>query len=192
MIAAIVLAAGKSERMKGQPKALLQFKGRTFLEHILTAIQKAGITSTTVVVGHHRQEICSALDLPSVVFNPNYERGMSTSVQEGIRALPAGAEGAGIFLVDHPLIDPDTIVNLAALLRPGGIVLPVHGSRRGHPVFFSSLVFGEILDLPSDQGLNVVVRRDPARVIEYPVSDAGVLRDIDTPAEFENLLREDL
>jgi CTP:molybdopterin cytidylyltransferase MocA len=189
LIAAIVLTAGKSERM-GRPKALLQFKGRTFLEHILLAVQAAGIAHTAVVVGHHRSEIVSALELPATVFNPNYEQGMSTSVQAGLRALPPGFGGAGIFLVDHPLIDATTIQTIAARLEPGTIALPFHEGRRGHPVFFSSELFGEILDLTADQGLNVVVRRDPSRVIEVPVANAGVLRDIDTPEEFEKLLHE--
>jgi molybdenum cofactor cytidylyltransferase len=190
LIAAIVLTAGKSERMMGRPKALLQFKGRTFLEHILAAVAAAGIESKAIVVGHHRSEIAAALKLPSVVFNPNYEQGMSTSVQAGIRALPAGVRGVGIFLVDHPLIDAETVLALSSRLEPGGIVLPVHGSRRGHPVFFSADLFGEILGLSADQGLNVIVRRDPKRVVEVQVSNPGVLRDIDTPEEFEKLLHE--
>jgi len=190
LIAAIVLTAGKSERMMGRPKALLQFKDRTFLEHVLGAIEGAGIPHIAVVVGHHRKEIAAAFALPNLVFNPNYEQGMSTSVQAGIRALPSGLSGAGIFLVDHPLIDASTICSLAKRLEPGRIVLPSHEGRRGHPVFFSSELFGEILDLRADQGLNVVVRRDPARVIEVPVAHGGVLRDIDTPEEFEKLLHE--
>lgn len=176
--------------MGGQPKALLSFKGLTFLEHVLAAIRNSGITNTAVVVGHHRAEIAAALHLPSLVFNPDYQQGMSTSVQAGIRALPPGVEGAGVFLVDQPLIDAETIAMLAAEVRPGRIVLPIHEGRRGHPVFFSSDLFGEILGLQPAQGLNFVVRRDPARILEVQVRNAGVLRDIDTPEQFENLLRE--
>jgi molybdenum cofactor cytidylyltransferase len=176
--------------MMGRPKALLEFRGRTFLEHVLGAIETAGIAYTAIVVGHHRNEIVSALNLPAVVFNPNYEQGMSTSVQAGIQALPHGITGVGIFLVDHPLIDATTIRLLSAQLEPGRIVLPFHEGRRGHPVFFSVELFGEILALKPDQGLNVAVRRDPTRVLEVPVANAGVLRDIDTPEEFEKLLHE--
>jgi molybdenum cofactor cytidylyltransferase len=189
MLAAIVLTGGKSERM-GSPKALLRFKGRTFLEHILAAIQSAGIERTAIVVGHHRDEIAAAFPGLPLVFNPDYEQGMSTSVKAGVRALPAEIDGAGLFLVDHPLIDAPTIQLLAHRLRPGHILLPTHAGRRGHPVFFAADLFGEILGLGPYEGLNTVVRRDPGRVISLAVPNPGVLRDIDTPEEFENLLRE--
>ncbi len=189
MIAAIVLTGGKSERM-GSPKALLRFQGRTFLQRILDAIRDAGIEQTAVVAGHHRDVIQQAFPGLPLVYNPDYNHGMSTSVKAGLRALPHGVSGAGIFLVDHPLIEVATITLLAGNLRPGHIVLPSCEERRGHPVFFAAEVFAEILALGTGEGLNQVVRRDPGRVITVPVADSGVLQDIDTPEQFENLLRE--
>ena len=175
--------------MKGQPKALLQLHGRAFLERVLSAIGDAGITTTAVVVGHHRKEITAAFPRQSFVFNPDYEKGMSTSVQAGILSLPPGIEGAGVFLVDQPCIDAETIGKLMGELKPGSIVLPVFGGRRGHPVFFAADLFGEITALPPHQGLNAVVRRIPRRVVEVDVANQTVLEDIDTPDQFENLLR---
>jgi molybdenum cofactor cytidylyltransferase len=190
LIAAIVLSAGKSERMGGQPKALLKFRRKTFLEHVLSAVRDSGITTTVVVVGHHQKEIRAAFASTYLVFNPDYEQGMSTSVQAGIRALPAGVQGAGVFLVDHPLIDVQTVQKLTEKLTPQTIVLPVHKGRRGHPVFFGAGLFDEILALGADQGLNTVVRADPSRITEIAVEDVGVLSDIDTREQFENLLHE--
>jgi CTP:molybdopterin cytidylyltransferase MocA len=189
LIAAIILAAGKSERMGGRPKALLKFRGKTFLEHVLAAVNDAGITTAAVVVGHHKSEIAAAFPRLSLVFNPDYEQGMSTSVQAGLRTLPAGIRGAGIFLVDHPLIDAATVAMLARELVPGGIVVPVCQGRRGHPVFFGADLFDEVLSLGAGQGLNIVVRKDPSRVTEVAVANSGVLLDVDTLEELENLLR---
>jgi molybdenum cofactor cytidylyltransferase len=191
MIAAIVLTGGKSQRM-GRPKALLRFRGETFLERILRTIKDAGIFHNAVVVGHHRDEIQEAFPERAFVYNPDYEDGMSTSVKAGLKALPPGVSGAGIFLVDHPLIEAATITLLAPTLRPGHIVLPSYRDRRGHPVFFAADLFAEIFALRPDEGLDQVVRRDPGRVITVPVPDAGILQDIDTPEQFDNLLRETL
>ena len=189
MISAIVLAAGKSERM-GRPKALLPFRGRTFLGNILDAISHTSIEDTFVVLGHHRAEIEQSLPLPSVVFNPNYEQGMITSFQAGVRALSWDASGAFLFLVDHPVVEPATIEAMIMNLAPNRIVLPTFEGRRGHPVLFSSEVLEEILALPSTEGANIVVRKNPARIVEVPVSTPGILVDIDTPEQFEKLREE--
>ncbi|PYS27497.1 MAG: hypothetical protein DMG11_16155, partial [Acidobacteria bacterium] len=72
----------------GKPKALLPFRGRTFLENILDTISRSTIEHTIVVVGHHRQEIERTVKGFQLVFNPDYEQGMITSFQAGIRLLP--------------------------------------------------------------------------------------------------------
>jgi len=189
MIAAIILSAGKSERM-GSPKALLQYRGQSFLATILGTISSARIEPVIVVAGHHYDQIAKAFPNVPVTYNPNYEQGMSTSVQAGIRALPAELDGVAIFLVDHPMIDRQTIDALVTRLAPGRIVVPVHGGRRGHPVVFAVDLFDEILEISPDQGLNTVVKRMPERVVEVFVENAGVLRDIDTPEQFARLLGE--
>jgi molybdenum cofactor cytidylyltransferase len=189
LISAIVLAAGKSERM-GSPKALLPISGRTFLENILDAISRTSIENSVVVVGHHRKEIEATVRLKSVVFNPHYEKGMITSLQAGIRALPSDASGAFLFLVDHPLVEPATIETMIMNLAPNRIVLPTFQGRRGHPVLFSSEVLEEILALPSTEGANIVVRKDLRRIVEVPVNAPGILVDVDTPEQFEELRRD--
>jgi molybdenum cofactor cytidylyltransferase len=186
LLSAIVLAAGKSERM-GRPKALLPFRGSTFLRNILDAIARSPIKNTIVVVGHHRQEIASSLDISNLIFNPDYAQGMITSFQAGIRALPPGSAGALLFLVDHPLVETETIHSLVANFAANRIVIPVFNGRRGHPVLFAAEILQEILALPASQGANIVVRKDPKRIIEVTVDAPGILVDIDTPEDFEKL-----
>jgi len=190
MFAAIVLAAGKSERM-GTPKGLLPIHGRTFIENILDAIASSTIEQTVVVLGHHRAEIEQRVRLGGkAIFNPDYEQGMITSFQAGIRALPGNVEGALLFLVDHPVVEPSTIGALIANFAPNRIVLPVFEGKRGHPVLFASEVLQEILDLPPSQGANIVVRKNPARILEVSVNAPGILIDIDTPSDFERFRSE--
>jgi len=190
MISAIVLAAGKSERM-GRPKALLPFRGRTFLENILDVISRSSISHTVVVVGHHRDEIQGRVALPSVVFNPDYEQGMITSFQAGIRAIPPNTIGSFLFLVDHPVIEAATIEALISALAPNRVVLPVHQGRRGHPVLFASELLQEVLALPPSQGANIIIRKDPNRIIEVPVNAPGILVDVDTPEQFRKLMEDE-
>ena len=174
----------------GTPKALLPIFGRTFLENILNTISGTSIQETIVVLGHHRSEIEQAVALESAIFNPDYEKGMITSLQAGIRSLSWDAAGAFLFLVDHPLTDRTTIEAMITQLAPNRIVLPTFEGRRGHPVLFSSEVLQEILALPSSEGANIVVRKHPDRIVEVPVNAPGILVDVDTPEQFEKLRRE--
>ena len=168
----------------GEPKALLRWEGTTFLDSILQSIAASGLEEPVVVLGHHRDSILAAGIGCRWVYNPDYEQGMTTSFQAGIRALDPEMEGAMLFLVDHPGPSVATIDALADAFCPGSIVLPRIGDRRGHPVLFSREVLGEILDLDPSLGANSVVRARAERVIEVNVGDEGVLRDIDSPDDY--------
>ena len=175
----------------GRPKALLPLRGKTFLENILEVIGATSIEHTVVVVGHHREEIEKCVMPPvHVIFNPDYEQGMITSFQAGIRALPGQTSAALLFLVDHPLVDRTTIELLIAKSVPDRIVLPVYQGRRGHPVLFGSDILQEILALPAFQGANIVVRKDPNRIVQVSVDAPGILVDVDTPDDFQRLQNE--
>src|SRR5512146_1464553 len=87
-IAGLVLAAGESSRM-GRDKALLEYRGRTFLENIIHALREAGIARVVVVLGYHAEEIRQNTDLQNseVVINQDYRSGQTSSLQAGLRAL---------------------------------------------------------------------------------------------------------
>jgi bifunctional UDP-N-acetylglucosamine pyrophosphorylase/glucosamine-1-phosphate N-acetyltransferase len=55
---AIILAAGKSTRMKSRrPKALHEICGKPMLQYVLDACYDAGCTRILMVVGHGKDEI---------------------------------------------------------------------------------------------------------------------------------------
>jgi molybdenum cofactor cytidylyltransferase len=84
-------------------------------------------------------------------------------------------------------VDSGTIEALIARLAADRIVLPVYQGRRGHPVLFGSEILQEILALTASQGANIVVRKDPSRIVQVPVNAPGILVDVDTPEDFQKL-----
>ena len=190
MISAILLAAGESRRM-GSPKALLHYQGQTFIERICKAFLTAGVDELIVVLGARAEEIGRALPshpaLRSVV-NARYFQGQLSSLMVGIGALSPESEAVVVNLVDHPLVSTETIKAVIDSFRaaPLPIVIASYQGKRGHPVLFSSQVYGEILAAPLDQGAKVVVRKDPARVREIALDDPGILADIDTPEDYKH------
>ena len=188
MISGILLAAGESRRM-GSPKALLRYQGQTFIERICTAFLTAGVDELIVVLGARAAQLRQALPTQAnlrTVENPRYFQGQLSSLMTGIGALSPESEAAVVNLVDHPLVTAETITALIASFRaaPLPILIAAYQGRRGHPVLFSSQVYGEILAAPLDQGAKVVVRKDPSRVREVPLDDPGILADIDTPEDY--------
>lgn len=86
-IAAIVLAAGSSERM-GQPKQLLPVGDQPMVRHVTEVVVSAGLSQVIVVIGAHAQAMAAALrDLPvDIVVNESWAEGMSSSMRTGLRA----------------------------------------------------------------------------------------------------------
>jgi molybdenum cofactor cytidylyltransferase len=191
MIAGLILAAGESSRM-GRDKALLTYRGRTFLETIAATLREAGIERVAVVLGHHAEEIQRAVELPGVevVVNATYRLGQTSSLQVGLRALAApDLEAVVLCLVDHPAVSARTVRQLVDSFRvsPAPIVVPTHQGRRGHPVVISRALFPALLSLAPSEGANTVIRRHRAATQFVEVDDSGILLDVDDDEVYRQL-----
>jgi CTP:molybdopterin cytidylyltransferase MocA len=184
-IAGLILAAGESRRM-GFPKALLRYREETFLD-TLTGLFRARCSTVIVVLGAEAERIRAQAVRPATfVVNPDYKRGMTTSLQCGLRAVPADAEGVLLTLVDHPAVMPATIDALLAAPRPL-VRVPRYGDSRGHPIWFSRELVAEFLAIPEDGPANEVVHRHRPDTEFLDLDDPGILADIDDPEAYRNL-----
>jgi molybdenum cofactor cytidylyltransferase len=176
--AGLILAAGESRRM-GQPKALLNVHGHTFIENLI-AILSRFCDPVIVVLGHNPEPIRRAIgDSAQIVINHNYNLGQFSSMQAGLKALPKNIDGLLFTLVDHPDPKPSTVLSLISQESP--ISIPVHHGRKGHPVYFRRDVLSEFMGLSPDSQASVVSRRHAMETRLVPVDDPGILDDIDDP-----------
>lgn len=190
-IAAIILAAGKSERMK-YPKSLLIFGKETVVDMSIRLCHEGGCDPVIVVLGHEEARIRSNASLAgaTAIRNEAYESGRTSSLQAGIRALPGETSAFLLFSIDHPMVEAGTIAGLVAAYREFGskIVLPIHEGRRGHPVLVDISLAPEFLALAPDDPARSVTGADRERVLEVPTEDSEVLRDMDMPADYHEAL----
>jgi molybdenum cofactor cytidylyltransferase len=95
--------------------------------------------------------------------------------------------------VDHPLVTATLVSNLIEQFYSNGkpIVLPVYNNRRGHPVIFSSALYGELLAAPSDKGARAVVWAHAAEVLEVPTEEEGVILNINDPDMLRRAIEAD-
>jgi CTP:molybdopterin cytidylyltransferase MocA len=171
----------------GSPKAILHFQGETFLDTLI-ALFEARCSTVIVVLGAAAKTIRAGARRDAVfVYNADYRSGQTTSLQAGLRAVPADADGVLFTLVDHPSVAAKTI---DALLRPPLplIRIPRFEGERGHPVWFRRDLIPEFLALPATGAANQVVRAHRAQTEFLDVSDPGVVADIDDPAAYQELL----
>ncbi len=183
--AGLILAAGESRRM-GSPKALLSYRGQTFIDTLI-GLFAARCESVIVVLGAGAEQIRSrAARNATFVVNADYERGMTTSLQCGLRAVPAEADGVLFTLVDHPAVAASTVDTLLASPQPL-LRVPRYGARRGHPIWFSRELIPEFLAIPTGGAANQVVHSHRGETQFLDLDDPGIVADIDDPEAYRQL-----
>jgi molybdenum cofactor cytidylyltransferase len=189
-IAAIILTGGASRRM-GTPKALLPLEGETFLDRLIRLFSVVA-NPVIVVLGYGGDAIRSGIERASeaeFVVNPAPERGMLTSLQRGLEAVPPGCEAVMFTPVDHPHLQSGTLEQLAALFRSEHalVTVPAHGGRHGHPVLIARPLIAELLALPPHAQASDVIHRYADRTSYVEVPDPAILTDVDDPAAYAEL-----
>ncbi len=186
----------------GTPKALLPFPGKpkpdepakTLLEHLLGVMRHPHIGLHRIVLGAHADEIRRKvrLDPETLVINHDWEKGQLSSVQVALCSLPVGAtQGMLLCLVDHPMISAELVGRLIDAFYGSGqlIALPTYHGKRGHPVIFSSRLYGELLTAPHEIGARAVVWAHANRVVEVPTEEEGVILNLNDPETYQRIAR---
>lgn len=193
MIVAVVPAAGLSTRMGGSlPKPLLPWNDVTVIEQVVRTLLAAGVDQVTVVTGHLRAAMDERLAVYPVrsVYNANYRNGeMLSSVQAGLRAMPAEADGALLALADQPQMELAVVRSVIASfeqLDGERLVIPSYQMRRGHPIALPRRLWPEILALPAGETLRTLIARHADSIRYVPVDTASVLADLDTPQQYRD------
>ncbi|HKA58945.1 MAG TPA: nucleotidyltransferase family protein [Gemmatimonadales bacterium] len=195
-LAGVVLAAGRSARM-GSPKALLDFLGLPFVVRILEALEALEVKTRVVVLGPDAPRIRPILANHEcmIVENPEPETGPIASLRAALRALqPVQPTAVLVWPVDLPHVRVTTIDRLLEAHRRtnGSIVLPLLGGKRGHPVIWGSPLFEELVQSPAAtrNGARAILRQHEREIVAVSVDDPAVIDQINTPEDYERLVRE--
>jgi CTP:molybdopterin cytidylyltransferase MocA len=195
VIAGIILAAGASSRM-GTPKALLDYRGETFVGRLVRVLGET-CNPVIVVLGYHAEALRAAMPAPAkIVVNPDPSRGQLSSLQSGLSALPPEADGFAFIPVDSPAVEADTVAKLVRAFEqrdPSTLfVIPRQFGHRGHPVLAARSIAAELLALPPTAEAREVVHAHVDRTEYVDVDDAGIFTDVDDPAAYRRLMERAL
>jgi molybdenum cofactor cytidylyltransferase len=192
-VAALLLAAGQSRRMGTLNKLLIGIDGKPMVRHVAEAVEASQARPIIVVTGHQRDKVeaaLSGLGIARFVFNPDYAKGLSTSLKQGIAALPKGTEAAVVCLGDMPKVAAGEIDRLIAAFNPvegRAICVPTRRGKRGNPVLLASRLFQELANVSGDIGARDLIAAHPELVAEVEMEGDGILLDIDTPQALARL-----
>lgn len=188
-VSALLLAAGAARRM-GTCKQLLPLGDRPAIIHCLTALLASGVQDVVVVIGANGDAIASAIGhLPvRIVRNREAEGEMADSVRTGLAELDCESSGVMICLADQPLVHRETFVQLLRLHDegPDEILIPVFAGEKGHPTLFPHRL---LQSFSHNMTLRDVLRDNSRYVQLVEVADQGVTLDMDTPADYQVVLK---
>ena len=182
------MAAGCSRRFGSEDKRLARLgDGRRLLA---SSVERAQAVFALCYVVLREEDDPAALGLAPgtrLIRAAHAEQGLGSSLADAVHALePApGLEALAVLLGDMPDIAPSTLALLGRAAHRDAILCPVHAGRRGHPVLFGRALWPELRTLAGEPGAREVIRRHAARLHRLPVADAGIHRDVDTPADLD-------
>ena len=192
--AGVLLAAGESSRM-GRPKQTLDWLGEPLVVYQIRQLLKAGVGQAVVVLGHKAatvQPLVEAVEDPrvTVVVNPDYLEGKTTSVKLGLRSVGPGAGAILLLAADQPR--PAALLRRLAeahAAREAIISIPAHRGKHGHPPIFDASLLPELLRITEEgRGVREVIQRHSGAIHEVAVDDPLVLTNLNTREDYERAL----
>ena len=183
-----ILAAGFSSRM-GRFKPLLPLNDEPVNERVLRVSKAAGIRQRVVVTGYNREALAPLLEKKGAVeaLNPRFEKGMFTSIQTGISALPRNLDGFFVLPIDCPLVTKEVLMALELSFEPDKFSVPCYRGKKGHPILIPSMYREPILQHDGTGGLKAITDKDYDKMKRIEVREEGVVMDMDTPRAYENI-----
>ena len=184
-ISSIILAAGRSKRMKSNNKLLSKLSETTMINQVVNSAILSNTDSDIIVLGHEKENIEKILPNKNLTIsiNKNYNQGISSSIKIGISSLPEDCDAVIIILGDMPDVTDKLINNLIKSFNPEikrHIILPYYKSQLGNPVIISRRFFPEILQLKGDSGAKNIIKKNLDYVYKLPQKNNASLLDIDT------------
>jgi molybdenum cofactor cytidylyltransferase len=188
--AIILLAAGSSSRL-GSPKQLIEFQGKKLIHKAIEEAQKSKSDSLVVVLGWNPELIKSGFDSEKIPFvtNENWEEGMASSMQAGLRFLieKEHPDQVILMLVDQPFVSVELLNSLILEKEKSGkgIVACSYSDTLGVPAIFDRAYFEEMLSLQGSEGAKKVIMKNRAEVFAVDFHLGAV--DLDTEEDLERL-----
>ena len=189
----IILAAGSSSRL-GYPKQLVEFRGRSLLQHSLDAAGLKEFGTKLLVLGAGAPEIQKNINNRDfeVVINEKWTDGIGTSISKGISEalkIEKDLDHILIMLSDQPFVTKKKIHELILMHLDTNkcATFSEYEGDVGVPAIFSREIFPNLKKLKSDQGAKKLLHNKNFEFQTLKFEKGNF--DVDTPEDVD-LLRQ--
>jgi molybdenum cofactor cytidylyltransferase len=194
-VCAILLAAGISSRMGSQNKLSLKIGGDSMFAHALTELRNSDVDEIIIVTNEKNLIVVEPHISPDdhIVLNPDFALGLTTSIQKGVMAVSAEVQGYMICMSDQPLLQAEHYNQLLNAFQhayqadQACMAVPYYQGMKGNPVVFAASYQKEILAHNAMNGCKDIIRRHAAHRVQVHMKSDAVIRDVDTPEDYDLL-----
>lgn len=196
-VSAVILAAGGSTRMRGEPKQLLPWGKSTLIRNALDVVRASRVSEVVVVTGNRAGDVEQELaigDPPKasgvpvrIVYNPDWATGRASSVRAGIQAVNDRSTAAIFINADQPFLSADVIDSILQTFFTTGatIVVPTFDGVMASPVLFAREMYAELCSLHGEHGGRDMLQKYSKVLTTVAVADGRAAIDVDTPEEYQ-------
>jgi len=186
-VTGVIQAGGRSERMGGRPKALIELGGRRIIERVLAAL--VPILDDVLVVTN-TPELYRFLGLP-MVGDVYPDHGSLGGIYSGLKA--AAGQAAFTVACDMPFLHPDVVRLVASRAGDGDVVIPRVGTQlETMHAAYGKACLPHIAERLAAGQLKIVDFFARVHVVEIAEADVARYRDphvafmnVNTPDELE-------
>ncbi len=195
MVTAILLAAGESKRMGDTDKRFLLYKGKPLVNHVMLNLWNSQQSQLIIVMQDNDNNLLNGKDNEQikVIVNPDYQQGMTTSIQKGVAAASDEMTGYMICLADQPLISTEDYNRIIEafentyLSNKKCIIVPFFDQKKGNPVIFSAHYREAILAHKNMEGCREIIQANKEHIVKLEMPTNHILKDVDTPEDYRRL-----
>ena len=189
MIKAILLAAGRSKRLKSENKLIKLYKKKPLINYSLKTLHKSKVNKVIIVLGHQKNELKRIIKKNKkniFTFNKEYKKGMASSIKVGLKKITKKDKGFIIVQSDMPFIKSSDINKICSSIKSKNYLVHAlrYKNRVGNPIGFDGSIIKKFKKMKGDIGAKFMVKRLKNETKFIKINDLKSFKDFDKVSDF--------
>ena len=191
MIKAILLAAGKSKRLKSENKLIKIYNKKPLINHGVKSLIKSKVNKIIIVLGFESKKLKKIIKKNrkiSFTFNKYYKKGMSSSIKQGLKKISKKDKGFIIVQSDMPFITTSNINKICNSITTKKYLIHIlsYKNQIGNPIGFDISILDKFKKIKGNIGAKYMVKKLKNRANFITVSSKKFFKDLDKLSDFRN------